>query len=150
MTEAPRGIRNLNPGNLRPLSRGTFIGQSGVDTDEPDPPYIIFADMAHGIRAIVRELLAYQNLDGCRTMRQIFTRWAPGADNNDPNSYAGLVAAQCSLGLDQPFTWSRPILIAAVTAIVREENGTNSGEPWIDAITIAAGVDLGLGNVATS
>lgn len=137
----PRGIRNHNPGNLRPGP--AWQGIAGLDRDPPDPPYLRFIDAEHGIRAIARTLMAYRDRHGIATLEAVFARWAPAGDGNDPRAYAAAVAA--ALGRDPGATIDLrdpAVLAALAAAITHQENG--GVEPWYDAATYARGVALAL------
>ena len=61
MAELPRGIRNNNPGNLRPLRGDRWRGEIPPDTGRtPDPndemgSYSRFSSPEFGIRALIRD-----------------------------------------------------------------------------------------------
>lgn len=87
-----RSWRNRNPLNLRPLrAPSVWEGQKGTDT-APGGPFAIFATAADGWAAAYRNLIAYQDSHGLRTIRAIVHRWAPSADSNDEDAYAALVS----------------------------------------------------------
>lgn len=139
----PRGIRNNNPGNLRPGP--AWQGIAGLDQDQPDPPYLRFIDPEHGVRAIARTLIAYQDLHGINTIAGVFQRWAPAGDHNDPASYAQAVASVLGVGLSDPIDLHRTAELAALaSAITRQENGA-SAEPWYADAVYQRGVALALG-----
>jgi hypothetical protein len=139
----PRGIRNNNPGNLRPGP--AWAGIAGQDQEEPDPPYLQFIDPAHGIRAIARTLIAYHDLHGIKTVAGVFARWAPAGDNNDPDSYAAAVASALGVGVSDPIDLhDAGVLVALAQAITRQENGA-SETPWYEDAVFHQGVTLALG-----
>lgn len=75
----PRGIRNNNPGNIdRTTDRwlGMSADQSG------DSRFVVFNTPEHGIRALLRVLINYQERHGLWTLRGIIDRWAPPVENN--------------------------------------------------------------------
>ena len=79
-----RPWRNRNPGDLRTLAHGEmWDGQTGIDAGAGGP-FCIFADRVHGWRALAKLLLAYQRLDGCKTLQELCTRFAPQTENNTP------------------------------------------------------------------
>lgn len=49
-----RGIRNNNPGNIR-----LGGGWAGLVENQSDEIFCVFADMQHGIRALIKLLMAY-------------------------------------------------------------------------------------------
>lgn len=142
----PRGYRNNNPGNLRPLL-GTqiFEGQTGVDRDPAMGAYCVFADAAHGIRAIVRELLTYNTKDRCGTVRQMIDRWAPPSDSNPTAAYVSNVATALKVDPDVPFTLTAATAPPFVAAIIHQELGnpaTFGLTAWYPDETIAQGIAL--------
>ena len=131
----PRGIRNRNPGNLR-KSTIDWLGEvpgfdyefESFDTDE------------HGLRALAKNLLAYQDLHGLRTIAAIISRYAPNTENGTDAYIAAVsedmrIPSQQLLNLHDVST-----LVALVKAIVRHENGQ---QPYSEA-TIEAGVNMAL------
>lgn len=119
---APRGIRNNNPGNLR--TGEPWRGKIGSDS----AGFVRFRDYQHGIRAALKVLQTYYNKHGLRTWEQVANRWAPYSDGNNPAKYAQLLAnytGQTSFDL-QPDT-----LYNAMRGITAIENGTQ----YADTIT---------------
>jgi len=145
-TSAPRGIRNNNPGNLRPGP--TWAGIAGMDNDQPDPPYLKFIDPAHGIRAIARTLISYHDVHGINTVAGVFARWAPAGDNNDPDSYAHAVARALGVGVDDTIDLHNATTLTTLAqAITRQENGA-SADPWYADEVFHQGIALALGEGA--
>ncbi len=119
-----RGLRNNNPGNIRFNEANDWVGQVGQDKDG----YAIFSDPKYGIRAIGKVLDSYAR-QGVLSIRQIITRWAPAADNNDTEAYIQHVTQL--LGRPDYFVPVRaegdyPDL---VKAIIKHENGL---QPYSD------------------
>lgn len=138
----PRGIRNNNPGNLRP-GGPTWLGVAGSDMDQPDPPYLRFVDPEHGIRAIAMTLRSYEDRHGIHTLDQVFARWAPAGDRNDPERYAAQVAAALGKAAGESIDLHDVVVLTAIAkAIVHQECGDNAGQPWYPDAQIKAGVAL--------
>lgn len=111
----PRGIRNKNPGNLRPGS--PWVGALGDDGDG----YLIFDTPENGIRALAKNLLTYYRRHGLDTVAGIINRWAPPSENNT-GSYVRAVAA--ALGVPPDAKINVPAQLEPLTvAIIRHENG---------------------------
>lgn len=130
---APRGIRNNNPGNIR-HSKVRWVGEAD---EQPDPDFVTFSAPEYGIRAICRVLLTYQNIDQCKTIRQLVERWAP-PNENDTEAYVSAVSRACGLGPDD----SAPVQQAAVMtpiveAIIRQENSQQPYAPLLIAKALA-------------
>lgn len=118
------GIRNNNPGNLRPAAL-PWNGQTG-STDG----FCTFDSPASGLRALGKNLLAYYDHHGLVTIRGIIGRWAPAAEN-DTASYIADVCQQTGFGPDDWLHLHEPSVLGAVMrAIVKHENGE---QPYSDA-----------------
>lgn len=142
----PRGIRNHNPGNLRPLSGGdTWDGQVGLDT-AGGGPFVVFGfydgkpGEFWGIRALAKTLYNYQTRYGLTTPRAIIERYAP-ASENDTDAYAAAVASALGVGPDQPIdVVNNPGQHSRLTqAIIRHENGMQPYDLALVASVVEAG-----------
>lgn len=130
----PRGIRNNNPGNIV-QSQTRWEGE----IDGADPRFASFATPEAGIRALGRNLLAYE-ARGLNTVSSIIARWAP-ATENDTAAYVATVAKQIGVNPNEPLNLKdRKTMTSLATAIIRHENGV---QPY-DEKTIGAGVDSAL------
>ncbi len=141
----PRGIRNHNPGNLRPLHNETWRGEISPDTGEtPDPrdemgSYSRFSSPEFGLRALIRDCRRKRRR-GLDSIRKIKAAFAPASDGNDVDSYAATVARIVSTLLSVTVTPDGPLppderafRIALAKAMVRVECGdpTPFGRaPW--------------------
>lgn len=114
---APLGIRNNNPGNLRP-SPSPWKGTIGANGG-----FAVFDSMHHGLRALARQIVAYQDRYGINTVRGAISRWAPGNENNT-EQYIAFVCHELNCQPDDRFDFhSVDFLFWIVTAIGEEENG---------------------------
>lgn len=111
----PRGIRQKNPGNIRPGDN--WNGMTGQDGG-----YLIFSSMIYGIRAMVKVLRNYQRLHGLTSVKEIIYRWAPPADNNPTDAYVKHVAEALGVGIDQ-FIRVDDYMPALIKVIAKHENG---------------------------
>ena len=127
-----RGLRNRNPGNLRPLDLpAMWEGQVDID-DAPGGPFAIFGDFQGkeadfwGIRACAHNFLSYQRLDGCDTLGKIIERHAPPSEN-DTIDYVSFVCQKLYMRPDAPVNLSvnRPMLANLCKIVFQEENGVN-------------------------
>jgi len=127
-----RGIRDNNPGNIRPGEH--FKGEVGEEGG-----YCIFDTPENGIRAIAVDLLTKYRR-GLTTIRSIIAVYAPPSEN-DTEAYIKAVCADTGC-LD--YAWihlTEPAVLGSmVGAIIKHENGSDpySGEQ------IAAGVSAAL------
>lgn len=122
---AQRGIRNNNPGNLRP-SRDQWQGASGVDNGL-NGPYLIFKAPEWGIRALYKNLLTYRTKYAADTVREIISRWAPANDKNNTAAYIAAVDAALPGGADTVLPLSD--YPALLEAIIKHENGIQPYPP---------------------
>lgn len=131
-----RGLRNNNPGNLRKTGRpweGETMGE--------DPSFSSFKTPEAGIRALGKNLLAYQDSHGINTVEGIVSRWAP-ATENDTASYVNSVAKAVGVAPGDALDMHDPkVLKAVASAIIKHENGK---QPYQDS-TIDAGIKSALG-----
>ena len=131
-----RGLRNNNPGNIRPLG-GSQVWQGQVGTDNAKGgPFVIFDRPENGIRAMARVLKNYQALHGISTVQGIINRWAPGHEN-PTDAYVAYVAKAAGVGPADKINVAQK-LPALVRAIIKFENGLN---PYSDEV-INAGVAM--------
>lgn len=116
----PLGIRNNNPGNLRPLSGGQkWQGQTGTAGN-----FLQFDTPANGLRAAAKNLLNQQRLHGLNTVRKIITKYAPIFENPAQASYISTVAKALGVSADAPINLENTsTLVAFLSAVVRHENG---------------------------
>jgi len=92
----PRGLRNNNPLNLRPVSGG-WQGQVGVDDDN----FVIFSDISWGLRAYLLNFFSSINTHGTDTLREYINRYAPPTENNT-SAYLTTVASDTGICADAP------------------------------------------------
>ena len=114
-----RGLRNCNPGNIR-RSATKYKGE----TRSSDPAFKAFESMPWGYRAMFVLLRTYRVRHGCRTLREMISRYAPPMENHTEN-YIRAVAAGAQVSPDEPLdTKSGEGMIPVVAAMSRVENGT--------------------------
>lgn len=126
----PRGIRNNNPGNIReaPGDRTEWVGERATDDDAA---FEEFVSPEHGIRALAKILLVYQNKYRIRTVDGIIKRWAPPSEN-DSRSYANAVARALGVHPEAQIDVSAyPTMRGLVIAIIRFENGVQPYSPAV-------------------
>ena len=129
-----RGIRNMNPGNIR-------LGESwlGLRTKQTDPDFCQFTSMVYGCRALLKLLRTYVEKRGCTTIRKVIERWAPPSEN-DTSSYVLSVAAACRRDPDErlPVDVDPLIYLDPARAIARHECGPEAEGIWDDVWEAAA------------
>lgn len=131
--DAPLGVRNRNPGNLR---RNAFLGFAGVSEG-----YAVFESVELGVRAATRQIKLYMLRDGLRTVRAIAERWAPDHEN-PTDAYVSFLAARLGRGADQvlDFPGDVPPLMRAIFHF--ELGGPI--ERWVPAGVVDRGIERGL------
>lgn len=137
--DAPRGVRNNNPGNIVQTAspwQGEVQGH--------DPRFKTFATPEAGIKAMGDNLLAYQEKYGLNTVSSIVSRWAPATENNTSN-YIATVSKALGVKADDKLNLRDPSVMAKlVGSMIGVENGKN---PYSDA-QITMGVDASLGRAS--
>lgn len=132
----PRGLRNNNPGNIM---QGPTKWEGEVQGH--DPRYASFASPEAGIRAMGKNLIAYQTKYGLNTVEGIISRWAP-ATENDTNSYVATVAKAVGVKPDAPIDVRNLETLTKLTkAMIQVENGS---QPYSDQ-QITAGLSAATG-----
>lgn len=112
--DLPLGIRNNNPGNIRPGDPWT--GKVGENAG-----FIVFRTLQLGIRALSMDL-CNKYLKGYDTIREVLTRYAPTSEN-DTEKYIKSVAKSTGLDPNKPYELSQKTLTDLVLAICLHENG---------------------------
>lgn len=127
-----------NPGNLRP-SHPPWQGEGSVYRG-----FAVFDSMENGIRALGKQLLAYQARHGVDTVREAIERWAPPSEN-DTESYIHFVAHVLEVGENDHIDFTdRSTLWWMALAIMEQENGTKAVSEEITDAQISAGIDAAL------
>ncbi len=136
---APKGIRNNNPGNLRPLPSGKWDGQSVVDSAN----LCVFYTAVMGIRAAARNLSNYTKKYGVNSIRGMANKWAPASENN-PDEYADIVSKVSGIAKDAFIDLSnKETNLKVLKGIIRAENGYKvPGVEWFTDAEISAGQTL--------
>ena len=124
-----RGFLNNNPGNMdrgsqpwngeiRDVAQCTNDIQRGELTHGR---FCVFESPVLGIRAMAKNLLAYHDRLGCRTVRDYINRWAPPNENNT-EAYVSNVAGRIGVSPDEPVDIKNPEVMAAIIdGIIRVE-----------------------------
>ena len=115
--DAPKGIRNNNPLNIRHDDINDWVGKIGVDNDG----FVIFDTPENGYRAAAKILKTYANR-GLITIEQIVSTWAPG-NENDTESYIASISS--SLGMRRNDVVYASNYVSLLGAMTIHENGLN-------------------------
>jgi|694.fasta_scaffold13803_3 hypothetical protein len=133
----PRGIRNLNPGNIQDgdfaKSQPGYVGSDGR--------FAKFDTMEHGAAANASLLQNYAN-KGLNTVEGIISRYAPPSENNTKN-YILNVAHDIGVDPRQPLNLNDPAVMGKLQqSIFKIENGQNvnlGGQPQRVQVADASG-----------
>lgn len=117
---APRGIRNNNPGNLN------FAGQKGA-TKEPGPGgrFAVFGTMEEGVAALVNQLKLYA-ARGIDTIADIVKKYAPAAENDVEAYIKALEKATGKKSNEKLNLNDQATLVPLVDGIIAHENGPSA------------------------
>lgn len=139
-----RGYLNNNPGNMDRSSppwngevRDVSMCQNDVQRRElTSGRFCVFTDAEHGIRAMAKNLRAYRDRLGCRSVSDYINKWAPPNENNT-DAYIQAVCAKVGVSRDQEVDLDR-VLPYLIDAIIRVEC---AGMPY-DSATIVRGIEM--------
>lgn len=129
-SDAPRGIRNNNAGNLRDTGQD-WQGEAGADKDG----FLIFDSPVMGVRAMAKVIKNYGALYGINTIAGVVERYAPAAEN-DTNAYISHVAQK--VGIDRHEPLLKANYVPLIKAMILHENGE---QPYTDEL-IKKGIEL--------
>lgn len=133
----PRGLRDNNPGNIRPNPAYTWYGQKGIEHN-----YVIFDDIEHGIRAMAKDLKSKISR-GLNTLEKYIPIYAPPSDNNNTRGYINRVAASTGFKPNEVLIVNEATLLKLVKAHIAVEIGEHYASLITDAM-IDEGVQMAL------
>ena len=117
-----RGLRNLNPGNIR---LGSFLYKGELAYSE-DSAFRQFKSIEWGYRAMFVLLHTYAVKHHCRTLRDFIARYAPPSENNT-EAYLRRVVTATHLSPDEMISTTDGAVMTAVVAAMSEvENGVKA------------------------
>jgi hypothetical protein len=133
MTGYPIGLRNNNPGNVRPFDpwKG-MIGENGG--------FAVFENIAWGLRAMGKSIIHEINVNN-NTVSKLIYEWAPPADNNNTEAYINSVVTSTGFSRNQVLTSDAQTLTKLMRAIMKVELGPNFAALITDS-DIAEGLSL--------
>lgn len=142
-SDAPRGIRNNNPGNIKFGSFARGMGATGADADG----FAIFPTPMAGMAAM-SNLLGNYAASGIHTIRGAISKWAPSSENNT-NAYVSAVSKNLGISPDANVDLTDPAFRARLMAqISMHENGKSAYS--MDQFSQASGTpSLSQSNVIT-
>lgn len=133
---APRGLRNNNPGNIMTLPSGhMWDGQTGVDPEG----YAVFGTPEAGMKAAATNLNTYATRHAIDTVAGVVNRWAPASAGNNTGNYATYIAQRMGVAPDQKLNMSDPrVQHGILGGIFSFENGPQAMAGWQPQATPAA------------
>lgn len=131
----PRGIRDNDPGNIRPNKDNPWLGQINVDDN-----YCVFSFIEYGIRAIAKDLHTKIAVRGFNTIAKYIPIYAPPTENNTPG-YIARVESLSGIDANQILTADAPTLFKLVKAQINVEVSPHYAEMITDEM-ITTGVSL--------
>lgn len=143
LTMQPRGIRNNNPGNLRPRDSDPLDDYIGVSGEEGG--YLKFFSSYYGLRAAARNLRSYAVRHGIYNLQGVAMRWAPKSEN-DTADYIRTLSQVSGFSATQPLQLTDPETCRQVLkGIVVSENGYKFLRfPWYSDAEIDRAVNSAL------
>ncbi len=127
-SKTPRGLRNLNPGNIR-RSKTRYKGEK---SDSTDAAFKQFESLEWGYRAIFMLLHTYRVRGYGDTIAKMIARYAPPSENNT-EAYISRLCQATDIPRDMPLDTLNPEqMIPIVCAISAVENGV---EADVDVVT---------------
>lgn len=121
----PIGLRNNNPGNLRPgIDWQGVTGTAGG--------FLVFKDLSWGIRAMAIDIGNDIRLDGLNTLRKLINEYAPPSEN-DTSMYISRMVGSTGFGPDQVLPINGNTLLQLVRGIINVE----LGHPYYNLVTDA-------------
>lgn len=132
----PIGLRNNNPGNLRPGDNWQgMIGTNGG--------FVKFSDLSWGLRALGTDI-SNKILRGLDTIEKIIEVYAPRSENNT-DRYIEVVSKATGIAPDEKIILNRDTLKKFMRAIVLHENGA----PYATLIS-DEDIDEGISKMSTN
>lgn len=129
----PIGLRNNNPGNLRP-GLLPWVGQTGSNGG-----FCKFKDLSFGLRALAVDLSNKITSDGLDTITDIISKYAPPSENNTL-AYINAVSDSTGWDADETINFNSGNLANLMQAVIEHENGAASSQ--INNADIIEGINL--------
>lgn len=121
----PLGLKNNNPGNLRPLGNGQKWNGELTPGDTAHG-FSRFSDIAFGLRAMITDVTGDIVIDKKNTLQKLITSYAPpGTDSNNTAGYIARVAALTGLAPNQIIVPTKETIRSLIRAQMAVELGDN-------------------------
>lgn len=115
-SDLPLGLRNNNPGNVRPVPGG-WQGQVGVNRG-----FAVFPNVVLGIRAMAMDLLKDYYIDRQQTLQSLISEYAPPSENKT-SSYVAAVSRLLNFPANTVYPMNRGTLKRLLVAMCTVEIG---------------------------
>jgi hypothetical protein len=135
--DLPLGLRNNNPGNLRPGDN--WQGAIGVNQN-----FIVFENILWGLRAMGTDIRTKIN-NGYNTISKLIYRYAPPTENNT-EAYINLVVQYSGIARNDVLTASGSTLQRLIRAMMNVELGLSYSQIITNA-EIVQGIEMMTGTV---
>lgn len=125
MSDAVRGLRNANPGNIRVGEhwQGLLNPEEMTPEQAAEKEFCIFRSPNWGFRAMAVIFLNYGKLHDINTIRGAISRWAPPSENNT-EAYVKAVSDYLGCGPNERYSLSnRQNLTGLLKAVSIHECG---------------------------
>jgi hypothetical protein len=127
LTNAPRGIRNNNPGNIKYYATNNWQGKvnvaqntDAIDPNDNEPTFEQFTSYPYGIRAMIYLIKNSYIANGYNTLDTILDRYDPGHSN----SYLQYLSTRVNIPTTQSIGVNDETAIKKlIQALARWENG---------------------------
>lgn len=116
----PLGMRNNNPGNLRPSGVVPWLGSAGTSNN-----FVVFSNIGYGLRAMALDLTNKITKDNLNTITKIITKYAPPVENNTAQ-YISSVSAYTGFDPNETIDYNESNLLALMRAQINVEQGTQA------------------------
>lgn len=137
MAGYPLGLRNNNPGNIRPFDQ--WQGMIGTNQG-----FAVFKDISWGLRAMAIALKHELNV-GNNTVAKLIYEYAPPADGNDTEAYISSVINSSGFSRNQILTPTTDTLRRLMRSMMKVELG-----PSYAALLTDADINHGIGMMGSS
>lgn len=124
--DLPLGMRNNNPGNIRPDGVSSWQGAIGIDSKNN---FVRFGAFAWGVRALIKQIRdADLGRHGIRSIRSLIEKYSPVNDNSRPivESYIRFLINHTGLSGGNIPDNSKTTVKKLVTGIADHENGRSN------------------------
>lgn len=133
-SNAPRGIRNNNPGNLNYAKQSGAIKESG-----PNGRFAVFNSMTEGVSALYKQIQLYFQR-GTDTISEIVNKYAPASDNNNVMAYINSLVKATGKGAHESLASSdMSTIFNLLKGIISHENGKG----YVSDDEIMRGIQVG-------